>query len=128
MKTIEVGCAIIFHEGRILIAQRNADSSLGGYWEFPGGKREAGESLEECLIREVQEELGVVIQPEKFLRRTFHKYPDKTLALDFYLCKWVSGEPQALYCQAFQWVDPKELKNFQFPPADKEIIEELMKG
>lgn len=126
MKTIEVGCAVIFKEGMLLIAQRKLDDSLGGYWEFPGGKRHDHESLEECLIREVQEELGVEVKPRQFLRRTEHKYPDRHLVLYFYLCDWVSGHPVTHDCHDFRWIEPKDLRQFQFPPADEDIIKDLI--
>ena len=120
-----MGCAIILKDGKILIAQRKPDDHLGGYWEFPGGKREPGETIEECLVREVREELGVEILPEKLLTVKDHIYPGKTLRLHFYFCKWSSGEAAKIDCHDFCWVRPADLRNFQFPPADLDIIEDL---
>ncbi len=125
-KLIEVGCAIIRHQGRILIAQRKAESYLGGYWEFPGGKREAGETIEECLIREVREELGVTISPHSLLKQVRHTYPEKDLLLDFWFCDWVSGEPARVDCQDFRWITPEKLSDFKFPPADDDLIRDLI--
>jgi 8-oxo-dGTP diphosphatase len=70
MEAIEVGCAIIHKNGKLLIAQRHLQDSFGGYWEFPGGKREQGEAIEACLVREALEELGIRILPERLLRTT----------------------------------------------------------
>ena len=106
--------------------QRKLDDNLGGYWEFPGGKREESESIEECLAREAMEELGIQIRATKFLIRREHHYPEKVLHLYFHFCEWESGEPQAIDCADFRWIFPEELVNFQFPPADDEIIRDLI--
>ncbi len=124
---IEVGCAIIGKEGKLLIAQRKPADHLGGYWEFPGGKREANETMEQCLKREVLEELGVLIRPRQFIRRRDCEYPARKISLHFYFCDWVKGEPERLDCLDFRWVTPEELRNFRFPPADDEMIDELIR-
>ena len=124
-KYYEVGCAIIRKNGKILIAQRKADSFLAHHWEFPGGKIEKGETLEDCLVREVREELGIEIRPVQLLQKKEYIYPEKTVLLDFYLCDWVSGEPQKLDCQDFAWVQTDDFKEFQFPKGDEEILKEL---
>lgn len=126
MNPIEVGCAIIRHQGKILIAQRKPQDTLGGYWEFPGGKKKSVETMEECLIREAEEELGVLIHPARFLQRVTHAYSEKKLILHFYLCDWKSGEPLARDCQAFAWIVPEEMRDYKFPPADSDIIKELI--
>ena len=128
MKKTEVGCAIIHKKGELLIAQRKSGVFLGNYWEFPGGKREKDESFEECLIREVKEELGVTIKPVRFLKKEEYIYPEKTVMLHFYICEWVKGKPERLDCQDFKWVKPAELRNFQFPEGDEEVIEEIIKN
>ena len=128
MEDIDVGCAIIVKEKKILIAQRKPEDSFGEYWEFPGGKVEFGESIEDCLIREAEEELGISIRPERLLEKGFHRYPEKTLHLYFYLCRWVKGDAKKIDCHDFAWVAPEELKNYQFPPADDGIIEELIRN
>ena len=125
---IDVGCAIIRKKDRLLIAQRRPDDHLGGYWEFPGGKKRRQETLEECLSREVKEELDIVIVPAKFFQKIEHHYPEKTLALWFYLCDWESGEPACIDCSDFRWIFPEALKDFKFPPADDGIIEELIRN
>lgn len=124
---MEVGCAIIAREGRILIAQRNPGTHLGGFWEFPGGKREESETIEGCLAREVLEELGIDIRARQFLRRTDYEYPDKDVSLYFYICDWVGGEPLRRGCRDFRWVTPQELRSYRFPLGDDLILNELIR-
>jgi 8-oxo-dGTP diphosphatase len=126
MREIDVGCAIIEKEGRLLIAQRGPGSSMAGFWEFPGGKREDKETMEDCLVREVHEELCVRIRPNRFLCLKEDLRGEKKLRLHFYLCAWVSGDPVCRDCFAYRWVGPEELKNFRFPPADETVIDELV--
>ena len=83
---IQVAAALIVHEGRYLITQRRADVHLGGLWEFPGGKRESGESLEDCLRRELREELGIEISLPVLFRVIRHDYPEKSVELHFFKC------------------------------------------
>ncbi|HXV27682.1 MAG TPA: (deoxy)nucleoside triphosphate pyrophosphohydrolase [bacterium] len=127
MEVIEVGCAIIEKQGKLLIAQRKPGSRLGGYWEFPGGKRKPSETMEECLIREVKEELGIGILPRLFLRRSHYRYPDRKVDLHFYLCDWGVGFPAKHGCHDFRWVWPRDLKDYRFPPADTDLIGELIR-
>ena len=132
-ETVEVACAIIRarkagEETFLLIAQRKLEDFLGGYWEFPGGKIEGCESVKECLVREVYEELGVCIRPAEFFCHKEHVYPEKTVRLHFYFCDWVSGVPAKRDCLDFCWVRPEEMKNYNFIPADTEIINELIRG
>lgn len=126
--TIDVGCAIIRRSHELLIAQRKPNDHLGGYWEFPGGKKENCETLEECLIREVEEELGVHVVPHRLLQTVHQKYPERILALHFYICDWKAGEPQKRDVHDFRWIIPEALKQFRFPPADDDIIEELIRN
>ena len=86
MEALEIGCAIIQKEDRLLIAQRRPGDHLAGYWEFPGGKREGDETMEDCLVREVREELGVWIRPVEFLFRVDHTYANRDISLHFYHC------------------------------------------
>jgi mutator protein MutT len=124
-KTIEVSAALIFRDGQLLITQRHAKSHLGGLWEFPGGKREAGESFEQCLVREIREELGVEISVGKLFEEIHHDYPEKTVHLKFFLCKLISGEPQPLDCAAVKWIDKAQLDAHEFPAADAQLLEKL---
>ena len=122
----EVAAAIIWHQGRILISQRNANAHLSGYWEFPGGKREADESFEECLIREVREELNVGVKVQRLLDTISYEYPEKHVTLKFFCCDYLDGEPTAKGCVQFQWVSPEQLSNYQFPPADGPVVKRIM--
>ncbi|MDH4188413.1 MAG: (deoxy)nucleoside triphosphate pyrophosphohydrolase [Nitrospira sp.] len=123
MKVVEVAAGLIYREGRYLIAKRNAGVHLAGFWEFPGGKREPGESLEECLQRELFEELNIHIDipiPVQIIR---HQYPEKTVELHFFRCRIVSGQAAAVDCAEIRWVWPHELGDYEFPPADRPILE-----
>ena len=125
MKIIEVAAGLIRHEGRYLIARRKPGVHLAGYWEFPGGKREPGESLEECLQRELFEELSVRIDIPVPFQIVRHDYADKTVELHFFRCTIESGEAMPLDSAEIRWVFPDELEAVTFPPADRPIIEAL---
>jgi len=125
MKTIEVAAGLVFHAGRLLITQRHADDHLGGLWEFPGGKREPGETFEECLRRELREELGIEVAVHELIETITHEYPERTVELRFFRCQLVSGEPQTLDCAAFRWVELPELDAHTFPPADERLLGRL---
>ena len=122
---VEVSAGLLFRAGQLLIAQRHADAHLGGLWEFPGGKREAGESFEQCLIRELQEELGVTVQVGSLFESVEHAYVEKAVHLKFFLCQLISGEPKALGCAAVRWVTRDELRQFEFPAADAGLLARL---
>jgi 8-oxo-dGTP diphosphatase len=124
-KIIDVSAALVFHKGRLLITRRRAESHLGGLWEFPGGKREADETFEECLVREIREELGIEITVGKLFEEITHAYPEKTVHLKFFICEWVKDEPQALGCAEFKWVRKNELAENKFPAADARLLEKL---
>ena len=123
--SIEVSAALIFHDGKILVTQRHADSHLGGLWEFPGGKREANETFEQCLVREIREELGVEISVGDLFEEIAHHYPGKSVRLKFFICRLISGEPQLLGCAALKWIGKTELNNFEFPAADARLLKKL---
>lgn len=115
----------MFRSGALLIAQRRPDQHLGGYWEFPGGKLEPGESPQACLIRELDEELGIEVQVLDLIDEVEHAYPEKTVSIGFYRCAWVRHEPQALQCAAVAWVTQGKLAEYQFPPADARLLGKL---
>ena len=123
MKQIEVSAALIFRDGKLLITRRHVKSHLGGLWEFPGGKLEAGETFEECLVREIHEELGVEISVGELFSEISHDYPEKSVRLKFFICKLISGEPQPLDCAAVKWIGKTELADFKFPAADAQLLE-----
>ena len=125
MPAIDVAAALVFRDGKLLITQRPFDAHLGGLWEFPGGKREPEESFEECLARELREELGIEVLVGQLVESLTHQYPEKTVHLRFYHCQWQQHEPQLLGCPAFKWVTAAELRNYGFPAADARLLERL---
>ena len=125
MKVIEVAAGLVFCEGRYLIARRKPGVHLAGFWEFPGGKREPGETLEECLRRELFEELSIRIDVPIPFQIVRHEYADKTVELHFFHCRIETGCAIAIDCAEIRWVWPYELEDFEFPPADRPIIEAL---
>jgi mutator protein MutT len=127
MPVIEVAAGLIHHDGRYLIARRKPGVHLAGFWEFPGGKREAGESLTECLQRELFEELGVRVDMPIPYRIVRHDYPEKIVELHFFRCVIEEGEAAPVDCEEIRWVLPEELTHFEFPPADKTIIAALQR-
>ena len=127
MRVIDVAAALVVRGGRLLITQRYADAHLGGLWEFPGGKREVDETFEECLMRELREELGIEVAVGELVESLTHAYPEKTVHLKFYRCRWVKHEPQALGCSAFKWVSAAELEDYAFPAADSRLLNKLQR-
>ena len=122
---VTVVAAIIRRNNKILITRRFANVHLAGFWEFPGGKVERDESLETALVREISEELGLRIQVDNEFFTIQHDYPDRSVRLHFFNCSIIAGDPQALEVAAMRWVEARELKEFQFPPADVELINRL---
>ena len=122
---VEVSAALIFRDRKLLITQRHAKSHLGGLWEFPGGKREPGETFEQCLVREIREELGVEISVGELFEEISHDYPEKSVRLKFFTCKLLSGEPEPLDCADVKWVTKMELADFEFPAADVQLLQKL---
>ena len=123
---IEVSAAIIFRDGKLLITQRHADSHLGGLWEFPGGKREAGETFEQCLVRELHEELRITVTVGELFERITHSYSEKRVHLRFFVCRLAAGEPQAIGCAAVKWVGRTDLTEHEFPAADEQLLKRLV--
>jgi mutator protein MutT len=124
-KLVEVSAGLVFHDGKLLITQRNADAHLGGLWEFPGGKREADETFEQCLVRELREELGIEVTVGEVLENLTHDYPEKSVHLKFFHCQLESGEPRALGCADWKWVGREELDRYEFPAADARLLKFL---
>src|SRR5437867_2505384 len=123
---IEVSAGLIFRSGKLLITQRHDDAHLGGLWEFPGGKREPGESFEQCLARELREELGVKFSVGGELESLTHAYPERTVHLKFFVCRLVRGEPHPHDCAAVKWVSCGDLKDYEFPAADERLLKTLI--
>jgi A/G-specific adenine glycosylase len=109
----------------VLVAQRNADDMLGGLWEFPGGKREEGETPPECLAREIREELGIEIEVGEQLTVIEHAYTHFRITLYAFCCRVVSGEPRCLDCAAFRWMRPAQLDTLPMSMADRKIAQAL---
>ena len=125
---IEVAAGVIFRDGKVLITRRRADDHLGGLWEFPGGKRQSAESFEQCLRRELREELGIEVEVGELLESITHNYPDRTVLLKFYRCRLHGGEPLAIGCDGLAWIRPDELAAYPFPPADARLVETLRRS
>ncbi|MCD7110677.1 8-oxo-dGTP diphosphatase MutT [Rhizobium sp. DKSPLA3] len=121
-------CALIDGDGRILLAQRPEGKSMAGLWEFPGGKVETGETPEETLIRELEEELGIRTKVACLAPLTFasHAYADFHLLMPLYVCRRYEGVPQGREGQALKWVRAKALRDYPMPPADEPLIPYLM--
>lgn len=127
MPIIEVAAGLIHWKGRYLIARRQPHVHLGGYWEFPGGKRESGESLEDCLRRELFEELRIRVEAPVPFQVVRHEYTDKTVELHFFRCALDEGGAVPEDSEEIRWVLPEELDRFTFPPADRAVIAALQR-
>jgi len=124
-----IGVAVIWDgQGNILIDRRKQSGLLGGMWEFPGGKLEPGETVEECIRREIREELGIEIEVGDRLISVDHTYSHFRVTLEVHHCKHLSGEPQAIECDEIRWVTLEEIEQFPFPAANVRIIEALRSG
>ena len=117
-----VTAGLIWKDGKLLITRRPEGSHLAGYWEFPGGKQEPGESLEACLEREIREELGMEVKAVKHLLQIDHDYEIKSITLHLFLCDWLSGDPTPIGCDEIRWVKPEELANYHLPPPDIQLL------
>src|SRR6266567_7704889 len=121
----EVAAALIFHTGKLLITRRHPTAHLGGLWEFPGGKREPDETFEQCLARELREELGIEVAVGELVESLTHQYADRAVHLKFFRCQWRENEPRPLGCAAFKWITPADLSAHAFPDADARLLETL---
>jgi len=121
MTTIVVTAAVIERGGLLLVTRRLKGTHLEGYWEFPGGKCDSGESLEACLVRELREELAVDAIVGKRILTTRHEYPERRVELHFFETE-VRGEPVPQMNQEMQWVPREALTALRLPPADDELV------
>jgi len=121
-------CALVDPDVRVLIAQRPIGKSMAGLWEFPGGKIERNERPEDTLIRELREELGIVVDAACLAPLTFasHAYPDFHLLMPLYVCRRWQGTVTTLEGQTIAWVRPNRLRGYPMPPADEPLISHLM--
>jgi mutator protein MutT len=122
MKRIDVAIAVVSRQDQVLICKRTQAGHLGGFWEFPGGKVEAGDSIEQCVARDLQEELAIEADVLAAFRVIEHDYPDRLVRLHPFLCAHRRGEPQPIGCEQARWVGFSELGSFTFPPANDELI------
>lgn len=127
MKVTEVVAALIWRRNKFMICQRPAHKARGLLWEFVGGKVEPGETKEQGLVRECQEELSVTLSVGKAFMSVIHEYPDLTVHLTLFNATIAEGEPQKLEHNDIQWITPSEIVNYEFCPADKEILKEISK-
>ena len=123
-----VAVALLDTDSRVLIAERPAGKQLAGLWEFPGGKIEPGERPEESLIRELAEELGIIVEEPCLAPLTFasHRYESFHLLMPLYVCRRWSGLVQAREGQRLKWVHPRDLRSYPMPPADEPLIPALI--
>ncbi|AFZ14531.1 mutator MutT protein [Crinalium epipsammum PCC 9333] len=121
-----IGVAVIWNnQGQILIDRRRAEGLMGGLWEFPGGKVEPGETVEECIQREIEEELGIEIAVGDRLITIDHDYTKFRVTLTVHHCRHLTGEPQPIECDEIRWVNLEQLDHYTFPEANIQIINAL---
>jgi 8-oxo-dGTP diphosphatase len=122
---ILVAAGLIISDGLLLITQRPPGKHGALKWEFPGGKIEKDEDPRKTLEREIREELGIEVEAQEIVETVFHKYPDRSVLLLFYKCRFLSGEPAAIDCHNFCWIKPTQLNDFDFLEADLDFIRGL---
>ena len=117
-------CALVDSDGRVLLTQRPEGKSLAGLWEFPGGKVDPGETPEESLIRELHEELGIIVKPACLAPLTFasHTYETFHLLMPLFICRRYEGIPRGMEGQVLKWVRPKDMRDYPMPPVDIPLI------
>ena len=125
---IKVTAAILEKDGRLIIAQRKSKDHLAGKWEFPGGKIEPGETPEECLARELNEEFNITVSVGDFLGSNIHHYDHISIELMAFRTIWVSGEINSTDHKDYKWVTIDELDQFDFAPADRPFVEQLRRS
>ena len=118
---VVVVAAVVELARRLLVTKRPPGTHLAGYWEFPGGKTKPGESQQQCLKREMREELNLAVEVGVELLATSFRYPDRTVELHFFQCA-TTGEPTPILEQQMRWIPRTELKTLRFAPADVELI------
>lgn len=119
----QIGVAVINNQqGQILIDRRRQSGEMGGLWEFPGGKIEPGETVEECIRREVKEELDIEIAVGDRLTTISHTYKTFNVTLYVHDCQYISGEPRPIECEEIHWVEPDQMNQYQFPQANSQIV------
>ena len=125
MKITEVVAALIWNDDKFMICQRPANKARALLWEFVGGKVESGETKEQALIRECKEELDIFLSVGDVFMDVIHEYPDITVHLTVFNAIIAEGEPQKLEHNDIQWITPSDIPNYEFCPADKEILKRI---
>ena len=125
---IVVAAAILQREGKILLTRRKCEAHQGGLWEFPGGKQEQGETLEQCLQRELKEEIDIEIGAVKHFYVLRYHYPEKEVELHFFSCSIFQGDPKPLESIEMVWVPKGELAFYEFPAADRPVLKKILQG
>lgn len=128
MATVLVAAAVIRRAGEILLTRRPDRGHLAGFWEFPGGKLEYGESPEVALARECREECAIEVEVLDIIEVTYHRYARKDVLLLFYDCRLLSGEVQHVQVVDHAWVKPEELDRYELPPPDARLVAKLKRG
>ena len=128
MKTVEVAVGVIVRDAKVFISKRADALHQGGKWEFPGGKREADESMTQALARELHEEIGIRVNRQSPLMVIEHDYGDKKVVLDIRVVDDFSGEPLHKEGQVAKWVGIEQLHTFDFPAANRAIVQKLQSG
>lgn len=123
---VQVVAALIWAEDKFLICQRPANKARSMLWEFVGGKVEQGETKEQALIRECQEELAITVDPHDIFAEVTHEYPDITVHLTLFNCTISKGQPQLLEHNDMKWITSAEISNYNFCPADEEILKKII--
>ena len=121
----EVVAALVWRDNKFMICQRPARKARGLLWEFVGGKVESGETKEQALIRECREELNIFLSVSDVFMEVIHEYPDITVHLTLFNATIVEGEPQKLEHNDIQWIAPSKIPNYEFCPADEEILQKI---
>ena len=122
---VEVVAALIWKNNKFMICQRPAHKARGLLWEFVGGKVESGETKEQALIRECKEELDILLSVGDVFMDVIHEYPDITVHLTLFNATIAEGKPQKLEHNDIQWITPSDIQNYEFCPADEEILKEI---
>ena len=125
---MQIAAAILIENQKVFICQRADAGNCANLWEFPGGKLETGETLEECVARECEEELGIRIQVIRQLAVSTYQYPDRKVEITFFLAERMQGEPEIRVHQQIQWVTASQLPGYDFCPADRDLVAQLSKN
>ena len=121
----QVTAGLIWSNGKILITQRPFNDNFGGLWEFPGGKQKPGETLEQCLVREIFEELNIQIQIDKKFLSITYKYDHFQITLHVFICTLENGIPECREVQDWKWIDLPEIDHYDFTEADQKVIQKI---